>query len=137
MANEQVFVFIDSSFQVSQHHQMHIIHKYASQNTLDICFYGAEVSGFESKHTIFKDYLYRRSYNAFLFFSIRQFFSLEYFSWDSLKSLFFPDIKYHFANESICVSSFEEFVEYTPLLYQESFSALKLDAYFGSRSLEL
>ena len=104
--NTVAFAFLDSSYLIPQHLQMLSFKNYATNNGLDIAFYGGELVGQEQHHLLFRSYLKDDCYNHFLFFSVRQFITPENFLQIELIELAIQQKKsLHFANENRFIES--------------------------------
>ena len=99
--DQEAFVFLDSSFSVSQNIQLSVIRDYASEKKLSIIFYGSELTGFEFKHYILNDFLKRRPCNNIIFFSLSQFCTNNSLSLKALGSVLSAEVCVHFAAQKI------------------------------------
>ena len=95
------FVFLDSSFTVTQGIQLSIIRAYANKESLAISFYGGELCGQESRHAILLDYASRRRCPNFIFYSLSQFISVGGLDLTILRKLRDLGGKAHFAAQGL------------------------------------
>lgn len=107
---KEVFVFLDSTRLAPQSVQLSVIKSYAIKNNLKITFYGAEFSGYESKHLQLLEYAKSSKYSAFLMYSIYQFYEKSVgFDFSTLSTLAFTDKSFFFCLEDLSFHSLDEF----------------------------
>jgi hypothetical protein len=99
--SKEAFVFLDSTFTVSQHLQLGAIKQFANENDLSIIFYGSELVGFEHKHHVLADFLKRRPCDQIIFFSLAQFKHCNSLDIDALCTVLSAGIEIHFASQRI------------------------------------
>ena len=117
MTSEGSFVFLDSSFSVSQSVQLRLIRLFADENMLAIDFYGSELLGTESSHKILKDYVRERRSRRFIFFSLTQFVDENGLQVELLRSMVRSGIKIGFAAQGIVDLSESELNEMSLIAY--------------------
>jgi len=105
MRDKASFVFLDSSFVVSQDLQLKIINEYVLMHGLEITFYGSELVGYEAKHKLLFEYANDRRCPHFIFFSLNQFIGETGLQLPILEKLLSLDLIIHFASQNICEPS--------------------------------
>ena len=107
---KEVFVFLDSTRLAPQSVQLALIKSYAAKKNLQISFYGAEFSGYESKHLQLLEYAKSSKHSAFLMYSIYQFYKKSVgFDFSSLSILASTHKSFFFCLEDLSFHSPDEF----------------------------
>lgn len=108
--NKEVFVFLDSTRTAPQSVQLTLIKSYAAKNDLQISFYGAEFSGYESNHLQLINYAKSSQHSAFLMYSIYQFYNKSVgFDFSSLLTLASTHKSFFFCLENLSFHSPEQY----------------------------
>ena len=103
---KEAYVMLDSTRSVAQNIQHIIIRNYAQKNNLNINFYGAEFKGIEHKHFQLKDNLLNYTGDAFIFYSIYQFYDkVKGFDIGLINKVLTNEKTLHFASENIKIIS--------------------------------